>query len=261
VLPYYFPVPEELTLCDIIYNDSDLVVIDKPAGTIIHTNRFTRAEKPLLTMLAGLLETEVYSVHRLDRGTSGVMVFARNPFAARALSRQFERSTVEKTYIALTRGHLNASVEIDHALTERGTGRAATASSRARPLENGVLPVPLGRYGETWLSLVEMELFTGRRHQARRHLHHLSHPVIGDTRYGDRDYNRYFARRFGNRLYLRSLGLAFRHPRTGLRLQASIGLPRSWAPVLTAAAMQVAEYTYRPGVVHLRLGGYPVHRI
>jgi tRNA pseudouridine65 synthase len=163
----------------------------------------------------------VWPAHRLDKGTSGLLLFALDPEAAAALSGQFERGEVAKTYRAVVRGWPDAAGEIDHPLGRmadeygyRGDhDRPRPAVTRYRRLATVELPWPVDRYPTSRYALVELNPLTGRRHQLRRHMKHIAHPIIGDASHGKGRHNRLFQDRLGcHRLLLASVALRLRHP-------------------------------------------------
>jgi 23S rRNA pseudouridine1911/1915/1917 synthase len=209
---------------DILFEDTDLFVVNKPAGMIVHpapgypdgtlADRLT-ALCPSMATVGSPSRPGV--VHRLDVGTSGVMVFAKTPRAYTALRRAFESHVqVEKTYLAVL-----------HGTPRRKTGRLETTIGR-KPWDpkRMAVDVPGGKRAATrWtvlmtrgsLSLVEFVIETGRTHQIRVHAAHLGHPVAGDTLYGDAAADRRLAVRPARHL-LHAVQLAFPHPVTGRRL-------------------------------------------
>ncbi|MFP4374221.1 MAG: pseudouridine synthase [Spirochaetaceae bacterium] len=218
----------------ILHSDDDIVLLDKPAGLIVHPNRYARREPNLVNMIGGRLQRRVYTVHRLDRGTSGLMLFALSSEAAGELSRQFRTRAITKGYLAAVRGHPPESGTIDKPLRlEKEDEEEREATTHFTTLATSELDVDVGPYAAAWFALVELTLETGRPHQARRHLRSINHPVIGDQRHGDRANNRYFWDRLGGRyLLLRALRLAFDHPRTGARITAYAGISELWRTAL-----------------------------
>ena len=207
----------------VLYQDRHLVAIHKPAGLLVHRTDLDRHETRFaVQMLREQLGVRVWPVHRLDRGTSGVLLFALDADTARLLGQQFEAGSVAKTYLAVVRGHPPEAGCIDHPLSRRYDDRegqadrsveAQPALTRYRRLATAELPVPVDRYPTSRYALLEIQPETGRRHQIRRHLKHIAHPVIGDATYGKGRHNRMFAERFGcARLLLACTRLALLHP-------------------------------------------------
>jgi tRNA pseudouridine65 synthase len=208
----------------ILYRDEHLVIIDKPPGLLVHRSEIDRHETRFaIQILRNQIGQHVWPVHRLDRGTSGILVFALNKEINSELGKQFEAGTVGKTYLAIVRGHPESSGVIDHPLSrqrddyewkgEKMKEEAQQALTRFRCTDQIELPVAIDRYPSSRYALLELTPETGRRHQLRRHLKHISHPIIGDATYGKGRHNRYFAEHLHcHRLLLACTGLSFRHP-------------------------------------------------
>lgn len=229
-------------MLEILYRDDRIVAIDKPAGLLVHRSDIDRHETRFaVQLLRDQLGRRVQPVHRLDRGTSGVLLFAFDADATRDLSRQFENDEVAKTYLAVVRGWPPESGVIDHPLTRR-------YDDYGRPLANAVpqpaithyhrlavaeLPFAVDRYPTSRYALLELRPVTGRRHQLRRHLKHIAHPIVGDATYGKGRHNRFFAQQFGcDRLLLACIELTFRHPDSGERIAVRAGPGESFAAVV-----------------------------
>jgi tRNA pseudouridine65 synthase len=220
---------------DILYRDDWLISIDKPPGLLVHRSDLDRHETRFaVQLLRDQIGRRVQPVHRLDRGTSGVLLFAFDADITRELSRQFEDNEVDKTYLAVVRGWPPEAGLIDHALSRRFDqyGRSTPdappqpATTRYRRLATMALPVAIDRYPSSRYALVELSPLTGRRHQLRRHMKHIAHPIIGDATHGKGRHNRYFAEAFGcSRLLLACTRLAFRHPAGGepIAIAAPVG--------------------------------------
>jgi tRNA pseudouridine65 synthase len=235
--PWVFsaPGPWELvmqTVCDldalqILFEDDDLVAVHKPAGLLVHRSPIDRQETQFaLQLTRDLVGAKVFPVHRLDKATSGLLLFAKSAAAASRLQPQFARHEVRKFYKALVRGWTAAECVMDQALVyrcdahgDRGRRQSSTpqtACTYLTRLATASLDKPLQRYPQQRYSLVELAPLTGRKHQLRRHLNRQSHPIIGDVNYGDRHHNHLFAQWLGyHRLYLAACQLQFRHPATG----------------------------------------------
>lgn len=211
---------EPLTL---LHRDDHLAVFNKPAGLLLHRSYIDRAETRFaLQMARDLLGQRVYPVHRLDKPTSGVLLFALSPVDAAILTASFTAGEVRKRYLAVCRGAAPTEGVIDYPLLEdqdrhdpfRQEGKepqeAVTCYRRLATVE---IPVAVSRYPSSRYSLVEAEPLTGRRHQIRRHFKHIFHPLIGDVNYGEGRHNRFFREELGcPRLLLHATELAFLHP-------------------------------------------------
>ena len=213
----------------ILYRDDDLVVVNKPSGMIVHRG-WARDPVVAMTVARDLLGRRVYPVHRLDRGTSGALLFALDPGIARRLQEAFEAGGIEKRYLALVRGIPAEEGVIDYPLPRQGDRPDAPrvpAVTRFRRLGT------FERY-----ALVEAIPETGRSHQIRRHFKHISHPLIGDVQFGKGEHNRLFRERFGlHRLALHARELAFAHPRTGVAVRVLAPLPDDLAGPLAAMGL------------------------
>ena len=206
---------------EILYRDDDVVAVDKPSGMPVHRGWATDGV-PALQVVRDQVGRHVYPVHRLDRATSGVLLFALSGELAHAVQTQIEAHEIEKRYVALCRGNDPALGRVDHALAKEDGGEPRPAVTDFKLLGQ------FERYG-----LYEARPVTGRLHQIRRHLKHASHPIIGDTRYGKGEHNRIFRERFGfHRLALHASDLRLRHPRTGEPLHLHAPLAPDFAALL-----------------------------
>jgi len=200
----------------ILFADDTVVFAAKPSGLLVHNSAYSGPrERTFVDIVRTVVGQRVAPIHRLDRAASGVVAFARPPNAS-MWQHALQDEQTEKHYVALVRGRLLAPVLVDHPITdETGVKRAARS-----------LVLPLATCGEPRCSLVLLQLLTGRRHQARRHLKHLDHPVIGDANYGKGPLNREFASIYGvSRLALHAISLACIHPIHGTRLVIRAPLP------------------------------------
>lgn len=228
----------------ILYRDEQIVVIDKPPGLLVHRSEIDRHETRFaIQILRNQIGQRVWPAHRLDRGTSGILLFGLSSEIASQLGRQFKAGTVDKRYWAVVRGHPPASGSIDHALSrqrdpyefrgEQSSTEAQPALTHFRKLAEIELPVAVDRYPSSRYALLEVEPITGRRHQIRRHLKHLAHPVIGDATHGKGRHNRYFAEHLDcHRLLLACVGLSFKHPADGRRLEMKAPVSGEFAATL-----------------------------
>lgn len=212
----------------IVYIDDVMVAVDKPAGMLVHRSSVDKHETMfVLQHLRGQLGQRVYPVHRLDKPTSGVLVFAFSSEVASTLAAQFAARQVHKCYWLVCRGHPPATGSIDHALSpkddfasfKRRRGIAALnkpaqdAVTDFKRLATATLETRVDKYPQTRYSLVEAMPRTGRKHQLRRHFKHISHPIIGDPKYGKSLHNRYFSENFqSQRLLLHAQSLTLVHP-------------------------------------------------
>ncbi|NLY95451.1 MAG: pseudouridylate synthase [Myxococcales bacterium] len=204
-----------MTSAAFLFRDEWIVAVDKPSGVAVHRG-WAAEPDVMLARVRDAVGAYVYPVHRLDRGASGVLLFALDPETARALGDAFTAQRVHKRYLALVRGVPPDRVRIDHPVKKgERDGERVPAVTVVERLE------VLGRY-----ALVAACPETGRLHQIRRHLKHISCPLIGDVRYGKGEHNRLFRDRYGlHRLFLHAEELRLEHPRTGepLVVRAPLG--------------------------------------
>lgn len=225
----------------VLFEDDHLVAIDKPPGLLVHRSKIdARATTYALQQTRDQLGYRVWPIHRLDKPTSGILLFARSPELARQASDLFAERTVEKTYTAIVRGWTEPEGRIDYALKEI---RDRTTDSKVRPDKPAQDAVttwttvatcqvnhPVGRYPTARYARVEVRPETGRKNQIRRHFKHIFHPVIGDRKFGDRAHNAFFRNELGvERMLLAATGLQFTHPvkHTPLYISATSGFPET----------------------------------
>lgn len=228
----------------IIYQDDHVVVINKPSGLLVHRSAIDKqAVHVAMTILRNQLNRWVYPVHRLDRPTSGILLFAFNSEIARDLSLQFSEKSVEKTYLAVVRGYTEEVGIIDYPLKDKRdriadrkstpTGERKEAVTRYQRLGQIEIPVAVSIHPTTRYSLISLNPETGRRNQIRRHLHHIFHPIIGDTKYGDGRHNRYFRDQFDLKsLMLTAVQLKFTHPATKERIELNASLEADFLKIV-----------------------------
>lgn len=204
----------------LLYVDEDIVVADKPSGLLVHRG-WDNDDDVAMFRVRDAIGQQVHPLHRLDRGTSGALVFARHVDAARALSAAFEAGTIDKEYVALVRGRVVDTAEdfglIDHPVPKSEDGPRVEARTRYRVVARS----PVDR-----CSLVLARPETGRLHQIRRHLRHIDHPLVGDVAYGSGAINRHYRTTYAlHRLALHASRIAFAHPRDGHRVDVRAPIP------------------------------------
>ena len=224
---------------DILYRDDQLVVVNKPPGLMVHRSRLAgKKERFVLQLLRDQIGRRVYPVHRLDKPTSGALLFGLDPRTARTMADRFARRQVAKIYLAVVRGYLDAHGEVSIPLRAdvyRRRDDAELKSARTRFVRLGRIevPRPVGPYATARYTLLQVNPETGRMHQIRRHLRDIAHPVVGDRRYGDSRHNRYFKEELGcRRLLLAAVELGFAHPETENTISVSAPLGPRFAGVL-----------------------------
>jgi len=261
---------------NILYQDEYLVAVDKPSGLFVHRSFMDKDEIYFaLQLVRDQIGQYVYPVHRLDRPTSGVLLFALTKDVAQKMNaafanksnkvnsvgvalkaehdnelEQYDDAELTKTYYALVRGHLAITAQnelIDYALKEKLDKLGDKNVSRDKPpqaaqtyyqvIKQASLPIALGKFDSVRYSLVKLQPITGRRHQIRRHLAHLRHPIIGDINYGDNKQNPFFIKHFGfKRLMLIAKSLSFIHPVTGRKITVNAEFDGQWQQVFKTLA-------------------------
>lgn len=217
----------------VLYRDAWLVAVAKPPGMAVHRSEQVHDRAPALQVLRNQLGCWVYPVHRLDRGTSGVLLFALDPETARLVGEALTRRDVDKRYVAIVRGFAPEHAEVDYPLREAPDTPLQPAHTTLRRLGTVVLPIPVGRYPEARYSLVELRPHTGRLHQLRKHMAHLRHPIVGDVGHGEGRHNRLFRERFGvHRMLLHARAMTLPHPVTGTPLQLRAPLDEELSTLL-----------------------------
>ncbi len=244
-------------MLDVLYRDDYLTAIHKPAGMLVHRSNLDRHETRFaVQLLRDQVGRRVFPLHRLDKGTSGVLLFALDAGTARAVSLQFEAATVVKKYLAIVRGWPAEQGVIDHALARRfdDYGRrfppgsvareadALPAVTEYRRIATTELPIAVDRYPTTRYALLELMPRTGRQHQLRRHLKHIAHPIIGDATFGKGVHNRFFQQHFAcSRLLLACTRIVFQHPHNGQILVIEAPLEAGFAQVIDALGLNTAQ--------------------
>jgi len=220
----------------IIFFDDYLIAIHKPSGLLVHRSMIDHHETRFaLQIVRDQIGQRVYPLHRLDKPTSGVLLFALSPEIAKLAGEQFQTNTVKKTYLAVVRGITPEQGTIDHPLKEQLDKMTDQRADQDKPAQEAIthyrrlntieLPVSIDRYPSSRYSLVAAYPETGRKHQIRRHMKHIAHPIIGDAKHGKGKHNRYFAESLdAGRLLLACTEMQLMHPVTGepLCLQAPL---------------------------------------
>lgn len=204
----------------VLFQDEHLIAIDKPAGFHVHPPEDRRhAISPsfnCLYLLRNQTQKFLYPVHRLDRATSGVLVFAFQSETARILCDMFQKQEPKKTYFCVTRGWTEKEGLIAHPLkSDTRPGEKLEAETSFQQVATVELPFEVGRYPSARYSLLKVQPKSGRKHQIRRHLDSISHPLLGDTIYGSGEHNRVFREKLKIQgLLLKAYSLEITHPIT-----------------------------------------------
>jgi len=231
---------------DILYIDDHYVVIDKPSGLLVHRSPIDKRETRFaLQILRDQIGQHIYPIHRLDKPTSGAMIFGLHSDAAKLMAEIINTDKVSKTYWAVVRGYAPEEGHIDHALSyqpddytdkDRRTLPAPQAAQTSfKRLATVEIPVFVDRYPQSRYSWVELSPHTGRRHQLRRHMKHIGHPIIGDARHGKGVHNRFFQSEYqANRLLLMARELRWQHPYSGAEITNQASMDEAFASVFKA---------------------------
>ncbi|EKO3565229.1 tRNA pseudouridine(65) synthase TruC [Vibrio metschnikovii] len=233
-------------MLEIIYQDPYLVAVNKPAGMLVHRSWLDKHETQfVMQTLRDQIGQHVFPLHRLDRPTSGVLVFALSSEVASILMPMFASQQMEKTYHAVVRGWIEQAGVLDYPLKQeldkiadkfaQQDKEPQSAITAYQPLANVEVPFSTGKFATTRYSLMELKPKTGRKHQLRRHMAHLRHPIVGDTTHGDGKHNRLYREQYQvQRLMLHASQLRFIHPYTEQMLTLSARFDESWQRLFNA---------------------------
>lgn len=241
---------------DVLYRDGELLGINKPVGVPVHGSRiFEDAPETLLAMVRKLEGRLSHVIHRLDRPVSGAMLFTGNRELLSELGQSFESRTVRKRYLAVTRGWTKPCGVISHPLLppkdeRKASSVAREAVTRYERIARVELPFPVHPYATSRYCLLGLYPETGRRHQLRRHMKHISHHLVGDTTYGRGEHNRLFREKLGcQRLLLHAWSLELRHPKDNRQVRIQAPLDSAFTRVIKTFEWEAALETWsgKPG--------------
>jgi tRNA pseudouridine65 synthase len=236
-----------MTPFELLFEDEYLVAINKPPGILVHRTRLSEDTVFVLQLLRDQLGgAHLFPAHRLDRATSGVLVFAKDPAAASWLGEQLMDFKWEKKYLAVVRGFPKPEFgTIDYPLSDPETGKVSPqeAITHYKSIAQVEQPWAIGlRYPTARFSLLEVTPQTGRRQQIRKHLSHLRHPIINDTRHGDVKFGRWFKEKgWPGRLMLHAQTLTLPHPATNTPLILHAALDTEYKEVLQLLGLSFGE--------------------
>ncbi|CAM3583967.1 tRNA pseudouridine(65) synthase TruC [Vibrio aquimaris] len=227
-------------MLEVVFHDEYFVAVNKPAGMLVHRSWLDKHETQfVMQTLRDQIGQHVFPLHRLDRPTSGVLIFALSSEVASQVMPMFANHEMNKTYHAIVRGWIEESgrldydlkVELDkiadkHAEQEKEPQQAITDY---RPIEKVEIPRSTGRFPTTRYCLMELKPLTGRKHQLRRHMAHLRHPIVGDTTHGDGKHNKLFREVYdSHRLLLHASQLEFIHPYSKEYISIDAKVDQTW---------------------------------
>ena len=240
-------------MLEILYRDEHLVAVNKPSGLLVHRSMIDRHETAFaIQMLRDQIGRYVYPLHRLDKPTSGVLLFALSKEAAQRMSGLIASRETSKTYLAVVRGYTDIQGHIDYPLKEQQDKMTDRKARTDKPAQEAVtdyvrlataeLPYPVSRYPVARYSLLKLTPHTGRKHQLRRHMKHIMHPIVGDTKHGRGEHNRLFREKFDcHRLLLHADTLRFVHPYTDKSLLIEAEPDETFLRVLELFSMHLIE--------------------
>ncbi len=202
-------------MLDILYHDEHLIAINKPHGLLVHrTSIAADVEEFALQILRDQIGTKVNPVHRIDRKTGGILLFAFDKAVEIAMQQQFMENKVGKKYLAIVRGYTPDTEEIDYPLRKEN-GTLQDALTAYTTLKRAELEVAFGKHATSRYSLIEVTPQTGRMHQIRKHMSHIFHPIIGDRTHGCNKQNKLFMEQWEmTTMLLHASNLNFVHPIT-----------------------------------------------
>lgn len=238
----------------ILYQDDHLVAINKPTGYFVHRSALDPKAPVVMQQLRDQLGQRVYPVHRLDRATSGVLLFALNKFTADQCMQAFQNRRIEKQYLLVARGYTEDEGVIDYPLARHQQAPEREAITHYQTLARCEQPWAIGRYPTSRYSLVLARPKTGRHHQLRRHFAHIRHPIVGDTTHGEGRHNRAFREHFGiHRMLLHACTLQFSEIASKrIRIQAPFDQhvflhPMLWSDEESGGALRSLGHTTEKG--------------
>ena len=219
---------------EIIYQDDSLVAINKPAGLLVHRTALDPHEiKFAVQILRNQIGKWVFPIHRLDKATSGVLLFGLRKQIAHEMSKMVLEHAYTKEYLAIVRGWPPDAFDVDRGIPQGRNKERKEACTKFKRLACTEMPHPVGPFETARYSLLSVNPITGRRHQIRRHLNHVSYPIAGDRWYGDRDHNRFFTEVLDlPQMFLHSRKLSFQHPFSREVVELKASLPEHWIKVL-----------------------------
>lgn len=237
-------------MLEILYQDEFLVAINKPSGLLVHRSPIDRHETEFaVQILRDQLGRFVYPIHRLDKPTSGVLLFALDKESAKIMGEKFMSHEAKKSYIAVVRGYAPENGVIDYALSIKLDKIADKNSSADKEPQEAIthyerlaiveLDFEVGKYDKTRYSLVKLYPLTGRKHQLRRHMKHISHHILGDTKYGRGEHNILIRQEFGcHRMLLHAIELQINHPYTNETLYIKAPLDTTFMDIFNSFGWQ-----------------------
>ncbi|QEK50567.1 pseudouridylate synthase [Pedobacter aquae] len=229
-------------MLEIIYQDENIIAINKPHGLLVHQSPIARnAEEFALQLLRDQIQQHVWPAHRLDRKTSGLLLFALNKETDRLMQQQFMENKVQKKYLAVLRGHSPDELLINYPL-KKENGTLQDAITHFKTLARTEIPLAVGKHPTSRYSLVEAQPQTGRMHQLRRHFAHIFHPIIGDRPHGCNKQNKFFKEHFQmESMLLHASELEFFHPLSNEKLHLKAALQPEFIRMLAILKIEYSK--------------------
>ncbi len=223
---YFCPAePLHYMQLEILFSDKWLVAINKPHGLLVHRSPMAAdATEFAVQCLRNQIGQKVFPVHRIDRKTAGVLLFALDPETNSLMQRQFMNHAVHKIYLAIVRGYCPESGTIDYPIKSED-GHLHEAITKYRRLQTVEIALPYGKFNSSRYSLLQLMPLSGRMHQLRKHMAHIRHPIIGDRPHGCNKQNKFFKDNWNHTdMLLHAYSLSFAHPWLGRKiiLQAAL---------------------------------------
>nr|WP_216620268.1 tRNA pseudouridine(65) synthase TruC [Vibrio coralliilyticus] len=240
-------------ILDIVFQDEYFVAVNKPAGMLVHRSWLDKHETQfVMQTLRDQIGQHVFPLHRLDRPTSGVLIFALSSDVASQVMPMFANHEMAKTYHAIVRGWIEEAGRLDYALKVELDKIADKHASQEKEAQEAItdyhtlakaeIPYSTGKFPTTRYCLMELKPLTGRKHQLRRHMAHLRHPIVGDTTHGDGKHNKLFREVYdSHRLLLHASRLEFVHPFTKQTVLIKAKVDDTWQKICDEFGWQVPE--------------------
>ena len=216
-------------ILEIIYQDNTLVAINKPHGLLVHRTKLANdVDEFAMQILRDQLGMRVYPCHRIDRKTSGVLLFTKDNNSNKIIQQMFSDGLISKRYLAIVRGYTSESGIIDYPLKSE-VGKIQESVTNYRTIAQTEIDIPLGKQSTSRYSLVELQPQSGRMHQIRKHLAHIHHPIIGDRPHGCNKQNKLFKEKWNMTcMMLHAKSLEFRHPISEDRIQIQANISKEF---------------------------------
>lgn len=221
---------------EFVYEDEYIIAINKPNNYLVHQSEYAGNlnEQSIVEFLIDQTGSMLHPIHRLDRKTSGILLFAKDKTNINSFQQLFQNNGIQKTYLAVVRGFSPENGTIDTPIKNEDSNVYRDALTEYKTLQTAELDIAVHPYDKSRYSLVKLFPKTGRMHQLRKHLNKISHPIIGDYKYGDRFHNRNFEENFNwNYMFLHAYSIQFVHPFTKQEMVIKASLPSDWNDLMS----------------------------